>query len=82
MISWFYLLVDRNFIVDFLLKGKESIYNFTDEDRRIAEIEIEHKGFDSYNKNITIWKISFYENDSIAFVNPVMEVISRLWFFL
>ena len=78
MISRFYLLVDRNFIVDFLLKGKESIYNFTDEDKRIAEIETDCKGFYSYNKHILIWKISFYENNAIAFINPIMEVISRL----
>ena len=78
MISPFYLLVDRDFIIDELLSSKKTIYNFTDEDKRIAEIEIEHKGSYSYNKNISIWKISFYENDAIAFINPIMNVISCL----
>ena len=70
--------MDRDFIVDFLSKGKESIYNFTDEDKRIAEIETDCKGFYSYNEHILIWKISFYENNAIAYINPIMEVISRL----
>ena len=78
MISPFYLLVDRDFIIDELLSSKKTIYNFTDEDKRIAEIEIEHKGFYSYNKNMSIWKIWFYENDAIAFISPIMNVISRL----
>ena len=78
MILPFYLVVDRDFIVDFLSKGKESIYNFTDEYKRITEIETDCKGFYSYNKHILIWKISFYENNAIAFINPIMEVISRL----
>ena len=78
MILPFYLVVDRDFIVDFLSKGKESIYNNTDEDKRIAEIETDCKEFYSYNKHILIWKISFYENNAIAFINPIMEVISRL----
>ena len=78
MILPFYLVMDRDFIVDFLSKSKESIYNFTDEDKRIAEIETDCKGFYSYNKHILIWKISFYENNAIAFINPIMEVISRL----
>ena len=78
MISPFYFLVDRDFIIDYLLDGKKSMYNFTDEDRRIAEIETDHKGFHSYNKHFTIWKISFFENDSIGFINPITEVISLL----
>ena len=78
MISPFYLLVDRDFIVDFLLKGKESIYNFTDEDKRIAEIETDCKGFYSYNKHFSIWQISFYENNALGYINPITEVTSRL----
>ena len=78
MISPFYLIVDRDFIIDTLLNHKESIYKFNSEDRRIAEIETDCKGFHTYNKHITIWKISFYENQTVAFINPILEVNSRL----
>ena len=78
MISPFYLIVDRDFIIDNLLNNKESIYKFNSEDRRIAEIETDYKGFHTYNKHITIWKISFYENEAVAFINPILEVNSRL----
>ena len=78
MISPFYLIVDRDFIIDTLLNNKESIYKFNSEDRRIAEIETDCKGFHTYNKHITIWKISFYENQTVAFINPILEVNSRL----
>ena len=78
MISPFYLIVDRDFIIDTLLNNnKESIYKFNSEDRRIAEIETDCKGFHTYNKHITIWKISFYENEAVAFINPIL-VNSRL----
>ena len=78
MISPFYLIVDRDFIIDTLLNNKESIYKFNSEDRKIAEIETDCKGFHTYNKHITIWKISFYENEAVAFINPILEVNSRL----
>ena len=78
MISPFYLIVDRDFIIDTFLNNKESIYKFNSEDRRIAEIETDCKGFYTYNKHITIWKISFYENEAVAFINPILEVNSRL----
>ena len=78
MISPFYLIVDRDFIVDTFLNNKESIYKFNSEDRRIAEIETDCKGFHTYNKHVTIWKISFYENRALAFINPILEVNSRL----
>ena len=78
MICRKYLIVGRDFIIDTLLNDKKSIYNFTEEDRRIAEIETDCKGFHSYNKHISIWKISFYENNSLAYVNPITEVNSRL----
>ena len=78
MISPFYLIVDRDFIIDTLLNNKESIYKFNSEDRRIAEIETDCKGFHTYNKHVTIWKISFYENQALAFINPILEVNSRL----
>ena len=78
MISKFYLIVDRDFITDTLLNNMESIYKFNSEDRRIAEIETDCKGFHTYNKHITIWKISFFENRAVAFINPVLEVNSNL----
>ena len=78
MISPFYLIVDRDFIIDTFLNNKESIYKFNSEDRRIAEIETDCKGFHTYNKHVTIWKISFYENRALAFINPILEVNSRL----
>ena len=78
MISRMYLIVGRDFIIDTLLNDKKSIYNFTEEDRRIAEIETDCKGFHSYNKHISIWKISFYENNALAYVNPITEMNSRL----
>ena len=78
MISKFYLIADRDFITDTLLNNMESIYKFNSEDRRIAEIETDCKGFHTYNKHITIWKISFFENRAVAFLNPVLEVNSHL----
>ena len=78
MISKFYLIADRDFIADTLLNNMESIYKFNSEDRRIAEIETDCKGFHTYNKHITIWKISFFENRAVAFINPVLEVNSNL----
>ena len=78
MICRKYLIVGRDFIIDTLLNDKKSIYNFTKKDRRIAEIETDCKGFHSYNKHISIWKISFYENNVIAYINPITEITSRL----
>ena len=78
MISGFYLLVDRDFIVDTLLNDHESIYEFNSKDRRIAMIETDCKGFHTYNKHISVWKISFFVNRQVAFVNPVLEFNSRL----
>ena len=78
MISRMYLIVGRDFIIDTLLNDKKSTYNFTKEDRRIAEIETDCKGFHSYNKHISIWKISFYKNNALAYVNPITETNSRL----
>ena len=78
MISKFYLIADRDFITDTLLNNMESIYKFNSEDRRIAEIETDCKGFHTYNKHITIWKISFFENRAVAFLNPVLEAITHL----
>ena len=67
-----FLIVDRDFIIEKVLGNKPSIYNFTDEDRRIAEIEAESKGFFSYNKEILIWQINF-ENMGLLFMNPITE---------
>ena len=78
MICGFYLLADRDFIIDTLLNEGESIYEFNSEDRRIARIETDCKGFHTYNKHIPVWKISFFSNRQVEFVNPVLEINSRL----
>ena len=67
-----YLIVDRDFIIEKILNDDSCIYKFTQEDRRIAEIETESKGFYSYNKHALIWKVSF-ENNALAFINPIIE---------
>ena len=67
-----YLIVDRDFIIEKVLNDDSCIYKFTQEDRRIAEIETESKGFFSYNKHIEILQINF-ENNVLAFINPIIE---------
>ena len=78
MICSKYLIADRDFIIDALLNDKKTIYNFNEEDKRIAEVETDCKGFHTFNKHIPIWKISFFQNRQVAFVNPVLEINSRL----
>ena len=78
MICSKYLIVDRDFIIDSLLNDKKTIYNFNEEDKRIAEVETDCKGFHTFNKHIPIWKISFFKNRQVAFINPVLEINSRL----
>ena len=68
-----FLIVDRDFIIEKVLNNGNCIYNFTDEDRRIAEIEAESKGFFSYNKDeMLLWQINF-ENTALVFMNPITE---------
>ena len=67
MICGFYLLADRDFIIDTLLNEGESIYEFNSEDRRIARIETDCKGFHTYNKHIPVWKISFFFKQTSSF---------------
>ena len=67
-----YLIVDRDFIIEKVLNTDSCIYNFTDEDRRIAEIETASKGFFSYYKHVEIWQINF-EGSALAFINPILE---------
>ena len=78
MICSKYLIADRDFIIDALLNDKKTIYNFNEEDKRIAEVETDCKGFHTFNKHIPIWKISFFKNRQVAFINPVLEINSRL----
>ena len=65
-----FLICDRDFIVERVLGKAESIYKFTDEDRRIAQIEAESKGFFTYSDQILFWQINF-ENGNLVFMNPV-----------
>ena len=67
-----YLIVDRDFIIEKILNDDSWIYKFTQEDRRIAGIETESKGFFSYNKHVLIWQVNF-ENNALAFINPIIE---------
>ena len=67
-----FLVCDRDFIIEKVLGKAESVYKFTDEDRRIAQIEAESKGFYSYSSDVLIWQINF-EYGHLAFMNPVTD---------
>ena len=71
-----YLQVPRSFIIDRLLTDNESYFN--EEDKRIARIETECKGFYSYNEHVQWWRINFWENHSVAFVNPIFEQTKKM----
>ena len=49
-----YLQVPRSFIIERLLTDNESYFN--EEDKRIARIETECKGFYSYNEHV-LWHL-------------------------
>ena len=53
-----YLIVDRDFIIEKVLNDDSCIYKFTQEDRRIARIETESKGFFSYNKHVLFGELT------------------------
>ena len=65
-----YLLVDRDFIIEKLLNDNESIYKFTQGDRRVARNESEKKGFFSFNFHVEIWKVEL-ENSNVTSINPI-----------
>ena len=65
-----FLICDRDFIVEKVLGKDESVHKFTDEDRRIAQIEAESKGFFTYSSDVLIWQINF-EYGHLVFMNPV-----------
>ena len=65
-----FLICDRDYIVEKVLGRAESVEKFTDEDRRIAQIEAESKGFFTYSKDVLIWQINF-EYGHLVFMNPV-----------
>ena len=67
-----FLVCDRDFIIEKVLGKVESVYKFSDEDRRIAEIESESKGFFTYNSDVLIWQINF-EYGNLLFMNPVTD---------
>ena len=62
-------MVDRRYIIDRLVNNS----NLNEEDRKIIDIELEVKGFYSYNESVNIWKINFWSNDRIAVINPIFE---------
>ena len=68
-----FLICDRDFIIEKLIGKAESVYKFTEEDRRIAQIEAESKGFFSYNNDeFLMWQINF-EFGHLAFLNPITD---------
>ena len=68
-----FLICDRDFIIEKVLGKSESVYKFTEEDRRIAEIEAESKGFFSYSSDeLLLWQINF-EYGHLVFMNPITD---------
>ena len=67
-----FLVCDRDFIIEKIIGKEKCPYTFTDEDRRIAEIELESKGFYGYSSDVLIWQINF-EYGRLVFLNPVTD---------
>ena len=67
-----FLICDRDYIIEKVFGRAESFEKFTDEDRRIAQIEAESKGFFTYNKDVLIWQVNF-EYGHLVFMNPVTD---------
>ena len=67
-----FLICDRNLIIEQIFGKSPSLYNFSKEDCRIAEIEAESKGFYSTNSADNIlWQINF-EYGHLVFLNPII----------
>ena len=67
-----FLICDRNLIIEQILGNSPSVYGFSEEDRRIAQIESESKGFFSRNSSDDIlWQINF-EFGNLVFMNPII----------
>ena len=67
-----FLICDRNLIIEQILGNSPSVYGFSVEDRRIAQIESESKGFFSRNSSDDIlWQINF-EFGNLVFMNPII----------
>ena len=68
-----FLICDRNFIIEKVIGSSPSPYEFSDEDRRIGEIELESKGFFTVNTSDNIlWQINF-EYGHLVFINPIID---------
>ena len=68
-----FLICDRDFIIEKIIGNGKSFHKFTEEDRRIARIELESKGFFSYNNDeFLMWQINF-EFGHLAFLNPITD---------
>ena len=68
-----FLICDRDFIIEKLIGNAECINKFTEEDRRIARIELESKGFFTYNNDeFLMWQINF-EFGHLVFLNPITD---------
>ena len=67
-----FLICDRNLIIEQIFGNSPSVYGFSDEDRRIAEIEADSKGFFTTNSSDEIlWQINF-EFGNLTFLNPII----------
>ena len=67
-----FLICDRNLIIEQIFGNSPSVYGFSQEDRRIAEIEAESKGFFLTNSSDEIlWQINF-EYGHLVFLNPII----------
>ena len=67
-----FLICDRNLIIEQILGNSPSVYGFSQEDRRIARIEVELKGFFSTNSSDEIpWQVNF-EYGHLVFLNPII----------
>ena len=67
-----FLICDRNLIIEQIFGNSPSLYVFSEEDRRIAEVEAESKGFYSTNSSDDIlWQINF-EFGNLVFLNPII----------
>ena len=67
-----FLICDRSLIIEQIFGNLPSAYDFSEEDRRIAKIEAESKGFFSTNSGDNIlWQINF-EYGHLVFLNPII----------
>ena len=67
-----FLICDRSLIIEQIFGNEPSVYVFSQEDRRIAEIEAESKGFFSTNNSDEILLQINFEYGQLVFLNPII----------